>query len=103
MAQRGNLDLVLGHRLIASVVPEHLSALLAAVMLDISGGDAGCRNSGNQLQIVDVGRYYVAAIAADVAVRVAVIAINVGRKVELFSAVVLALMPVAALVVAPIA
>ena len=87
----------------SAAVAEQVAADSTTIMFDISGGGAGCRNSGNQRQTVGVGRCYGADIAAGVAVRVAVIAINVGRKVELFSAVVLALMPVAALVVAPIA
>ena len=100
MAQRGKLDLSLCHWLSTSVVPEHLSALRAAVIGDIPGGDAGCRNSGNQRQTVGVGRYYDAGIAADVAVRVAVIVILVGRGVGLLPAL-FALMPVVAFIPAP--
>ena len=87
----------------SAAVAEQLATVSTTIMLNMPSGDTGCRNVGNQRQIVDVGRCYGADIAADVAVRVAVIAINVGRKVELFSAVVLTFMPVAALVVAPIA
>ena len=94
-------DLLRGKLLCPCAIAEQLVAVSTTVMLDISGGGAGCRNGENQRQTVGVGRCYGAAIAADVAVRVIFVAINVGRGVGLLPAL-FARMPVVAPVMAPI-
>ena len=97
MTQRGKLDRILCHWLRSFAVSKQHTALRAAVIGDIPGGDAGCRNSGNQRQTVGVGRCYDADIAAGVAGRVIFVAINVGLYgVMLRAAVGLAEMGVAA-------
>ena len=100
MPQRGKLDRILCHWLRSCAVSKQHTALRAAVIGNIPGGDAGCRNSGNQRQTVGVGRYYGAGIVADVAGLVVSIVINVGRGVGLLPAL-FALMPVVAFIEAP--